>query len=91
MKNNIDVFEKYSIPKAVLTLATPTMLSMLVTIFYNMADTFFVGQTNDANQVSAVSLTTPIFTIIMALGNVFGVGGSSFISRALGQGDRHKV
>ena len=91
MKNNIDVFEKYSIPKAVFTLATSTMLSMLVTIFYNMADTFFVGQTNDANQVSAVSLTTPIFTIMMALGHVFGIGGSSFISRALGQGDRHKV
>ncbi|MCC8069729.1 MAG: MATE family efflux transporter [Ruminococcus sp.] len=91
MKNNIDVFEKYSVPKAVFTLATPTMLSMLVTIFYNMADTFFVGQTNDANQVSAVSLATPIFTIIMAVGNIFGIGGSSFISRALGQGNRNKV
>lgn len=91
MKNNIDVFEKYSVSKAVFTLATPTMLSMLVTIFYNMADTLFVGQTNDANQVSAVSLTTPVFMIIMAVGNIFGIGGSSFISRALGQGDKHKV
>jgi putative MATE family efflux protein len=91
MSDKTDVFEKYPIPKAVFTLALPTMLSMLVTIFYNMADTFFVGQTNDPNQVSAVSLTTPIFTMIMAMGNVFGIGGSSFISRALGQGNKHKV
>ena len=39
------VFESYPVPKAVATLALPTVLSMLVTIFYNMADTFFVGQT----------------------------------------------
>lgn len=91
MNNNNDIFEKYPISKAVFTMATPTMLGMLVTIFYNMADTFFIGKTDDPNQVSAVSLATPIFTIIMALGNVFGVGGSSFISRALGQGDNQKV
>lgn len=91
MNNNNDVFEKYPIPKAVFTMATPTMLGMLVTIFYNMADTFFIGKTNDPNQVSAVSLATPIFMLLMALGNVFGVGGSSFISRALGQGNNEKV
>ncbi len=89
--NNNDVFEKYPIPKAVFTMATPTMLGMLVNIFYNMADTFFVGQTNDPNQVSAVSIATPIFTIIMALGNVFGIGGSSYISRSFGQGNNEKV
>lgn len=59
MKN--DLFEKYPIPKAVMTLAIPTMLSMLVTIVYNMADTYFVGQTGDPNQVAAVTLTMPIF------------------------------
>lgn len=91
MNNSTDVFEKYPIPKAVFTMATPTMLGMLVTIFYNMADTLFIGKTNDPNQVSAVSLATPIFTLLMALGNVFGVGGSSFISRALGQGNPSRV
>ncbi|AWW25600.1 MATE family efflux transporter [Acetobacterium carbinolicum] len=83
MKN--DLFEKYPIPKAVLTLAIPTMLSMLVTIIYNMADTFFVGQTGDANQVAAVSLTMPIFFLLMAFGNIFGIGGGSYISRLLGE------
>lgn len=83
MKN--DLFEKYPIPKAVMTLAIPTMLSMLVTIVYNMADTYFVGQTGDANQVAAVTLTMPIFFLLMAFGNIFGIGGGSYISRLLGE------
>lgn len=89
MKN--DVFVKYSVPRAVATLAIPTMLSMLITIFYNMADTLFVGKTGDPNQVAAVSLATPVFLIIMAVGNIFGIGGSAFISRSLGEGKEEKV
>lgn len=88
---NQDVFEKYSIKRAVATLALPTMLSMLVTIFYNMADTLFVGWTKDANQVAAVSLTTPVFLLLMAVGNIFGIGGSTLISRLLGEGKTEKV
>lgn len=81
-----EVFEKYSIPRAVATLAIPTMLSMLVNVIYNMADTFFVGQTGDYNQVTAVSLTTPIFMMCMACGNIFGMGGSALIARMMGSG-----
>lgn len=88
---NKDIFENAPIPKAVATLALPTMLSMLVTIFYNMADTFFVGQTGDPNQVAAVSLAMPVFILIMAVGNIFGVGGSSYISRSLGEGKLEEV
>ena len=91
MKEKKDVFSQMSVPKAVATLAIPTVLSMLVTVIYNMADTFFVGKTNDANQVAAVSLAMPVFLLLMAIGNMFGVGGSSFISRSLGQGDNQKV
>lgn len=86
-----DLFEKYSIPKAVFTLAVPTMLSMLVTIIYNMADTFFVGQTGDANQVAAVSLAMPIFLLLMAFGNIFGIGGGAFISRLLGKRNLEEI
>ena len=85
MLKNIDVFEKDPVPVAVLKLALPTVLSMIVTVFYNMVDTFFVGMTNDANQVAAVSVATPVFLFFMAAGNIFGVGGSSFLSRALGE------
>lgn len=91
MKKNQDIFEKMSIPKAVATLALPTMLSMLVNVIYNMADTYFVGQTGAANQVAAVSLTMPVFLILMAIGNIFGMGGSSFIARTLGEGKSSKV
>ena len=89
-KSNIDIFENYPIPKAIAALCVPTVLSMLVTIFYNMADTFFVGQTGDKNQVAAVSLTTPVFLFYLAAGNIFGIGGSTMISRLLGQGDHKK-
>lgn len=86
-----DIFKDAPIPKAVATMALPTVLSMLVTIFYNMADTFFVGQTGDANQVAAVSLATPVFLFLMAVGNMFGIGGCSLISRLLGMGEKEKI
>lgn len=85
MKTNTDLFEKVPVPKAVATMAVPTMISMLVVVIYNMADTFFIGQTKDPLQVAAVSLATPVFMIFMALGHLFGIGGSSAISRALGE------
>lgn len=85
MLKNIDVFEKDPVPKAVFKLALPTVLSMIVAVFYNMVDTFFVGKTNDPNQVAAVSVATPVFLFLMAAGNIFGMGGSSFLSRALGE------
>jgi len=85
MIKNIDIFEKDPIPRAVLKLALPTVLSMIVAVFYNMVDTFFVGMTNDPNQVAAVSVATPVFLFFMAAGNIFGMGGSSFLSRALGE------
>ena len=93
MLKNIDVFENDPIPKAVFKLALPTVLSMIVAVFYNMVDTFFVGRTGDPNQVAAVSVATPVFLFFMAAGNIFGMGGSSFLSRALGekQYDKAKV
>ncbi len=90
-KDNTLVFSEYKIPKAVATLALPAMLGMLINIVYNLADTFFVGQTGDANQVSAVSVAMPLFLFFLALGNLFGVGGCAFISRSLGEGNRDKI
>ena len=90
MNTNRELFEEAPVPKAVALMAVPTMISMLVVVIYNMADTFFIGQTGDPLQVAAVSLATPIFMIYMALGNLFGIGGSSAISRALGDGPCQK-
>lgn len=79
------IFNETNIPKAYFRLVLPNVLSMMVTLVYNLADTFFVAQTNDTNLVAGVSLGMPIFTILMAVGNIFGQGGSSLISRLLGQ------
>lgn len=91
MKDNKKVFEEYKVPKAVMTMAVPSMLGMLINVVYNLADTFFVGQTGDSNQVAAVSVSMPLFLLFIALGNLFGVGGCAFISRSLGEGKNDRV
>lgn len=90
-KDNTIVFTDYSVPKAVATLALPSMLGMLINIIYNLADTFFVGQTGDKNQVAAVSVAMPVFLFFLAIGNLFGVGGCAYISRSLGEGKKEKI
>lgn len=77
-------FEDMPVAKAVLVNAVPAVLSMLVTLIYNVADTFFIGQTGDEMQVAAVSLATPVFLLFMAIGTLYGIGGTSVISRAFG-------
>ena len=85
---SIEVFAKASIRKAVLQNALPAMAAILMVLIYNLADTFFIGQTHDDLQVESVSLATPIFLLFMSVGTVFGIGGTSVISRALGEGRR---
>ena len=78
------LFEKMPVPRAVATLAVPTIISQVVTMIYNLADTFFVGQLGDPLMVAAVSLVSPWFNLLTALGNLFGLGGSGLISRMMG-------
>lgn len=85
---SMEVFAKAPIRKAVLQNALPAMAAMLMVLIYNLADTFFIGQTHDDLQVAAVSLATPAFLLFMSVGTVFGIGGTSVISRALGEGRR---
>ena len=85
-QKSLEVFESMPVSKAVFKNALPAMAAMLMVLVYNLADTFFIGQTHDALQVAAVSLATPVFLIFMAVGTVFGMGGTSVISRALGEG-----
>ena len=83
MRKNI-YLKKCRCPKPVATLAVPTIISQIVTMIYNLADTFFVGQIGDPLMVAAVSLVSPWFNLLTALGNLFGLGGSSLISRMMG-------
>lgn len=80
-----DLFENTSIKKAYFTLALPVVLSMAVTLVYNMVDTFFVAKTQNPNLVAGVSQGAPLFTMMIALGDIFGLGGSSVISRLFGE------
>lgn len=86
MNDTVGLFEKAPVPQAVLKNAVPAMAAMLMVLIYNLADTFFIAQTRIDILVAAVSLATPVFLIFMALGTVFGIGGTSVISRSLGQG-----
>ena len=72
-------------------LCVPAILIMVVTVLYHMADVFFIGQTGDPNMVAAVTLASPMFTILSGLGVLFGNGGCTAISLALGRGDYSRV
>ena len=79
------LFENTSIKRAYFILALPVVMSMAVTIIYNMVDTFFIAKTGNPNLVAGVSQGAPIFTLMIAIGDIFGLGGSSVISRLFGE------
>ena len=87
----IQVFEDYKIPKAVFTLAAPSIAGMLIMLLYNMADTWFVGLLNNEHQTAAVSLVASVMLAFNAVNNLFGIGASSLMGRALGQKDYDTV
>lgn len=81
------LFEKEKISKAVFRLSIPTICSNLVMILYSLADTFFVGMINSPAQSAAVSIISPVLLAFNAINNLFGVGASSMMSRAMGAKD----
>ena len=89
--DKIILFEQTPIPKAVAKLAVPTILSSLVMVLYNLADTYFVGMCNAPIQNAAVTLAAPVLLAFNAVNNLFGVGSSSMMSRALGRKDYDTV
>lgn len=86
-----ELFERYPVSKAVMTLSVPTVLSSVVTVLYSLADTYFVGMMNDPVQTAAVTLAAPVLLAFNAVNNLFGVGSSSMMSRALGRKDYDTV
>ncbi len=84
-ESKVQLFERTPIPKAVMTMAVPTIISSLVMVIYNLADTYFVGMLNDSVQNAAVTLAAPVLLAFNAVNNLFGVGSSSMMSRALGK------
>ena len=90
-RQKIELFEQLPIPRAVAKLAVPTILSSLVMVLYNLADTYFVGMLNDPIENAAVALAAPVLLAFNAVNNLFGVGASSMMSRALGRRDYETV
>lgn len=81
------LFESAPLEKAIATLAIPTIISQIIAMIYNLADTWYVGQLGDNNQVAAVTIAYPVFVGLTAIANLFGIGGGSLISGALGRED----
>ena len=86
-----EIFRDAPVPRAVISNVVPSIISMIMVLVYNLADTFFIGQTKDAYMVAAVSVATPVFLIFMAVGMLFGIGGTSLIYRMLGEGKSQKA
>ena len=89
--DNSELFVSIPVRKAVISLVIPTVISQLITVVYNMADTFFIGQIGDPNQVAAVSLCMPMFMFLTGLANLFGIGGASLMARSLGLHDHDRA
>lgn len=86
-----EIFRDAPVPKAVISNVVPSIISMIMVLIYNLADTFFIGQTKNAYMVAAISVATPAFLLFMAVGMLFGIGGTSLISRSLGEGKAEKA
>ncbi len=84
--NNREIFETWPIPKALTELALPMIFGQLIILIYNLADTFFIGRTNNPLMVAGVSLLLPVFNISITFANLFGIGGGTLISRLMGAG-----
>lgn len=86
-----ELFAHAPVPKAYMHLALPVVLGMVASMVYNLADTFFVAQTGNADLVAGVTLGAPLFSFMLAVGDIFGLGGSALLSRLLGDGKRQAV
>ena len=83
---NRQIFESWPIPKALMELALPMIFGQLIILIYSLADTFYIGRTNNPLMVAGVSLLLPVFNISISFANLFGIGGGTLISRLMGAG-----
>lgn len=83
-EDKTELFEIIPVPAALAKMAIPTIVSQLITLIYNIADTWFIGQTNNPYMVAASSLVLTVFLMTTSLANLFGVGGGTLAVRLLG-------
>lgn len=80
------LFENDKVWHALGVMALPAIASQLITLIYNVADTWFVGRTNNPYMVAACSLVLPVYMLTIVISNIFGVGGGTLIARLIGAG-----
>ncbi len=85
------LFRDQSVWRSIFAMAVPSLLTIVIMIFYNLADMFFIGQLGDTAKLASVSVISPVFNIIMAFATMIGVGGSTVIANAVGAGDKEKA
>ena len=87
MNDKKELFESMPVPKALMTVALPTIVSQLINLIYNLADTFYVGRTGDPYMIAAISLCSTLFIMTVSIANLFGIGGGGKVSRLMGVGE----
>lgn len=91
MSRSEEILKNGSFGKLLLNLSLPSVIIIIIMIVYNVADTYFIGQTGDPSKIAAISLSMPVFTILSGIGTLFGNGGTTAISIALGEGNKEKI
>ena len=86
-----EIFETMPAKSAVMRQILPAIASQMITLIYNLADTYFVGMLNDPNQTAAVTVTSSTFAMLTAISNLFGVGGASLMARSMGMHDTRRA
>ena len=86
-----ELFAKTPVPKALYTMAIPTVISQLINLIYNMVDAFFIGRTGNSYMMAATTITITMIMMTVALSNLFGIGGGSLIARLMGAGERSRA
>ena len=79
-----ELFERTPVPKALASMAVPTIISQLINLVYNMVDAFFIGRTGNSYMMAATTLTLTLVLMNVAFSNLFGIGGGSLVARLLG-------
>ena len=86
-----ELFSSVPVPKALLTMAVPTIISQIINLIYNMVDAFFIGRTGNSYMMAATSITLTMVMMNVALSNLFGIGGGSLVARLMGTGENKKA
>ena len=86
-----ELFESLPVPVALRKMIVPAAVSQIIVLIYNMADTFYIGRTNNPYMLAGASLILPVFNMLTCLASLAGIGGGTLLSRLLGAGQEEEA